>query len=61
MTDVPNRKEITLLDDFVFVHPVLKWLHHPLVKNVMLLQPASFSHDFLHAAMSATFPDDWLW
>ena len=60
VTDVPNRMAIALLDDFVFVHPVLKWLHHPPVKNVMLLQPASSSHDFLHAAMSATLLDDWL-
>ena len=55
-----SRIEIALLADFVSVQPVLKWLHHPLLKNVMLLHPASFSHDFWHAARSETLPGDWL-
>ena len=50
--------EIALLVDLVFVQSVLKWLHHPLLKNVMLLHSVSFSHDFLHASMSATLSDD---
>ena len=56
----PSRIEIALLVDFVFVQPVLKWLHQPPSKNVMLTQPASSSHDFLHAARSETLLDDWL-
>ena len=55
-----SRIEIALLVTFVFVHSVLKWLHHPLLKNVMLLHPESSSHDFLHAARSETLPGDWL-
>ena len=54
----PSRIEIALLVDFVFVQPVLKWLHQPLSKNVMLWHPASSSHDFLHAARSETLPGD---
>ena len=52
--------EIALLVDLVFVQSVLKWLHHPLLKKVMLLHFGSSSHDFLHAAMSETLPGDWL-
>ena len=55
-----RRIEIALFADFVSVQPVLKWLHHPLLNNVMLLHPASFSHDSWHAARSGTLPGDWL-
>ena len=53
-----NRIEIALLAGFVFVHPVLKWLHHPLSKKVMLLHSETSSHDFLHSAMLASTPGD---
>ena len=56
----PKRMAIALFVVLVFVHSVLKWLHHPLLKNVMLLHFGSSSHDFLHAAMSETLPGDWL-
>ena len=58
LADVPKRMAIALFVVLVFVHSVLKWLHHPLLNNVMLLHPESFSHDFLHAAMSETLPGD---
>ena len=58
LADVPKRMAIALFPHLVFVHSVLKWLHHPLLNNVMLLHPGSFSHDFLHAAMSETLPGD---
>ena len=57
---VVNRMAIALLANLVFVQSVLKWLHHPLLKNVMLLHFGSSSHDFLHAVMSETLPGDWL-
>ena len=41
-----------------FVHGVLKWLHHPLLKYVMLLHPASSWHDFLHASRFGSFPGE---
>ena len=51
--------EIAPVEDLVFVHGVVKWLHHLLLlKNVILLHSASSSHDFLHASMSFTTPDD---
>ena len=53
-----NRIEIALPSAFVFVHSVLKWLHHPLLKNVMLLHAAASSQDFLHASSSDTCFDD---
>ena len=53
-----NRIEIALLSVFVFVHPVLKWLHHPPLKNVMLRHAAASSQDFLHAFSSDTCFDD---
>ena len=55
-----NRMEIALANRLVFVHAVLKWLHHLSEKNVMLLHPASFSHDFLHASTLESLPGDWL-
>ena len=51
--------EIAWVEDLVFVHVVVKWLHHLLLlKNVILLHSASSSHDFLHSSMSLTKPDD---
>ena len=58
MAALLNRMEIALLSSFVFVHSVLKWLHHPLLKKVMLLHAAASSQDFLHASMFDTFFDD---
>ena len=57
-----SRIEITLLVSFVFMQLVLKWLHQPLSKNVMLWHPSvDSSHDFLHAARSETLLDDCIW
>ena len=53
-----NRLETALLSAFVFVHSVLKWLHHPLLKKVMLRHAAASSQDFLHAFSSDTCFDD---
>ena len=53
-----NRLETALLSAFVFVHSVLKWLHHPPLKNVMLLHAAASSQDFLHASSPDTSFDD---
>ena len=49
---------MALLFVLVRVHAVLKWLHPPRVKYVMLWQPASASHDCWHAARLDTFPGD---
>ena len=49
-----NRMEIALLSTFFTLHSVLKWLHHPPLKNVMLLHAAVSSQDFLHASMFDT-------
>ena len=37
-----QRYDTALLFHLVLVHSVLKWLHHPLLKYVMLLHPAVF-------------------
>ena len=58
MAALLNRIEIALPSAFVFVHSVLKWLHHPLLKNVMLLHAAASSQDLLHASSSDTSFDD---
>ena len=51
--------EIAWVEDLIFVHVVVKWLHHLLLlKNVILLHSASSSHDFLHSSMSLTKLDD---
>ena len=51
----PRRREVisrqadkAYLSDVVLLQSVLKWLHHPPVKYVMLLHAASFWHDCLH-------------
>ena len=36
-----RRKETALPFRLVLLHDVLKWLHHPVLKKVMLLQFAS--------------------
>ena len=54
----PNLIAIALVPAVVFAHSVLKWLHHPLFQNVMLLHPDASSHDFLHAARSETLAED---
>ena len=36
-----RRFEIAFQTYFVFVHSVLKWLHHPLLKYVILLHSES--------------------
>ena len=43
---------------FTWVHAVLKWLHQPLRKKVMLTHPTSLSHDFLHCSASESLPGD---
>ena len=43
---------------FLFVQPVLKWLHHLLAKYVMDTHVVVSSQDFLHAASLATKPDE---
>ena len=52
-----NRMAIASLTNLVFVHAVAKWLHHVLLKYVMLWQAAVASHDVWHASRLATFPD----
>ena len=52
--------EIALVNRLVLVHAVLKWLHHLSKKNVMLLHPGCFSHDFLHSSTLESLPDDWV-
>ena len=42
----------------VLLQSVLKWLHHPPVKYVMLLHAASFWHDCLHRSRLGCCPDD---
>ena len=50
------------LKDFLFflvlMHDVLKWLHHPLLKNTMLLHPTSAWHNILHSSTLDTFPGE---
>ena len=53
-----NRMEIAFQSSFVFVHSVLKWLHHPPLKNVTLRHAAAFSQDFLHSSSFDTNFDD---
>ena len=53
-----NRKISALPLLLVLVHGVLKWLHHLLLKYVMLLHAAESSHDFLHWSRSRTFPGE---
>ena len=42
----------------MLLHGVLKWLHHPLLKNVMLWHAASAWHDVLHSSRLGSFPGD---
>ena len=42
----------------VLVHTVLKWLHHPLAKYVMLLHAGSSWHDCLHCSRLERCADD---
>merc|ERR1712048_1340270 len=42
---VSSLKDVALLFVLVLVHIVRKWLHHPLLKYVMLLQFAEALHD----------------
>ena len=50
--------EIALLSAFLSLHSVLKWLHHPLLQNVMLRHAAASSQDCLHASSFDAFFDD---
>ena len=50
--------EIALLSTFLALHSVLKWLHHPLLQNVMLRHAAASLQDRLHASLFDTFFDD---
>ena len=61
----PRRREVISrqadnanLSDAVLLQSVLKWLHHPLAKYVMLVHAASFWHDCLHRSRLACCPDD---
>ena len=53
-----NRSETALFLLLVLAHDVLKWLHHLLLKYVILWHFASFSHDFWHASRLETLPGD---
>merc|ERR1712113_206245 len=55
---VVNRSTTALFLLFVLVHGVLKRLHHPLWKNVMLLHIASSWHAVLHCSIVDPFPGD---
>ena len=58
MTVLLNRMEIAFLSALVALHSVLKWLHHPSLKNVMLRHAVAYSQDFLQAFAFDTFFDD---
>ena len=45
----------------VLVHDVLKWLHHPLLKYVILLHSASARHRLLHSSTLETLPGELSW
>jgi len=53
-----SRNTTALLFPLVLVHGVLKWLHHLLLKYVMLLHAGAFSHDVLHCSRLETFPGE---
>ena len=53
-TFVSSLIETALLLILWCVHGVLKWLHHPVLRYVMLWHSTEFSHDFLHCSMSVT-------
>ena len=56
---VSNRSAATALFALlVFIHEVLKWLHHPLLKYVMLWHPAVVRHDCLHCSRPKPLPGD---
>ena len=42
----------------VLLHGVLKWLHQPLLKYVMLSHAVESWHDFLHWSRLETFPGE---
>ena len=42
----------------ILSHGVVKWLHHPFWKNVMLLHSAAASHDALHSSMFEFLPGE---
>jgi len=46
----PSKLIVTLFAFLTFSHEVLYWLHHPLLKYVMLLQLGLASHDSWHAS-----------
>ena len=58
--DVSHRMETALLLRLWLVHGVLKWLHHPALKYVMLWHSNESSHDFLHSSMLGSFPGDFV-
>ena len=49
---------IVFLFFLVFVQGVLKWAHHPFLKNVMLWHPVAPSHNSLHLSMLDAFLED---
>ena len=55
----PNRNTPTARRcGLVLLHSVLKWLHHLLLKYVMLWHCALVSHVFLHCSRFETFPGE---
>ena len=42
----------------VLVHGVLKWLHHPLLKNAILLHSESFRYKLWHSFTLVTLPGE---
>ena len=53
-----NRYEVALLLLLVLLQNVLKWLHHPVPKYVMLWHPSVSSHDCLHCSRLEPFPGE---
>ena len=53
-----SRIDMALLRNTVAPHSVLKWLHHPLLKYVILLHSASSSHASWHTSRLGSFPGD---
>ena len=53
-----KRSEIAPLLCSVLEHAVLKWLHNPVLENVMLWQSVVTSHDLWHASRLGDLPGD---
>ena len=53
-----NPNTTPLLLHLVLLHDVLKWLHHPFCKYVILWQSVVASHDCLHFSRLEPFPGE---